>query len=475
MSGGIRTSVKGFLNAKRLALSAEIDTVHETNETITRNFSALQAAADSVDEKKAQEKSIASISYGLSIYDVPSIPRTQNEILPRRFFYNELKTATWNFHPHNKLGEGSFGPVFKGWVDDNTSTAAKPGTGMVIAVKTIKRGGLQGNKEWLTEIYYLGRLHHPNVLKLLGYCFEDDHRLLVYEFMAKGSLEFHLFKWFSYLEPLSWILRMKIALGAAKSLAFIHNSEGKVIHRDFKSSNILLDSNYNAKLADFGFAKDGPAGDSSHVSTRVMGTYGYAAPEYVATGHLTSKNDVYGFGVVMLELLTGKPVLDTSRPTREQDLVEWAKPYLASKRGVLKIFDARIKGQYSVAAARKAANLANQCLSAEPELRPNMNEVVKELEQLQESDDIEGAGISHNEPCQSPYSNSSSVKSSGRSWISFRSSASRSYIRYLLNQLQCSQLRSEAVTWDCYYEWWDSNKREGVPYCETSQSDWGDS
>ncbi|PRQ59203.1 putative transferase, protein kinase RLK-Pelle-RLCK-VIIa-2 family [Rosa chinensis] len=102
---------------------------------------------------------------------------------------------------------------------------------MVIAVKTINRGGLQGNKEWLTEIYYLGRLHHPNVVKLLGYCFEDDHRLLVYEFMAKGSLEFHLFRWFSSLQPLSWILRMKIALGAAKSLAFIHNSEGKVIHR----------------------------------------------------------------------------------------------------------------------------------------------------------------------------------------------------------------------------------------------------
>ncbi|KAM5556414.1 hypothetical protein ABKV19_024015 [Rosa sericea] len=345
------------------------------------------------------------------------------------------------------VGEGCYGRIFKGWIDDNTSTSAKPGTGMLIAVKTIKREGLQGHKEWLTEIYYLGRLRHPNVVKLLGYCYEDDQRLLVYEFMPHGSLEIHLFgrasnlqplSWIlrmkiafgaSNLHPLSWILRMKIALGAAKSLAFIHNCEGQVIHRDFKSSNILLDSNYNAKLADFGFAKDGPTGDSSHVSTRVMGTYGYAAPEYVATGRLTSKNDVYGFGVVMLELLTGKPVLDTSRSTREQDLVEWVKPYLASKRRVLKIFDARIKDQYSVAAARKAANLANQCLSAEPELRPNMNEVVKELEQLQESDDIEGAGISHNEPRQSPYSNSSSVKSSSRSWISFRSSASRSYIR----------------------------------------------
>ncbi|XP_024159100.1 receptor-like cytoplasmic kinase 176 isoform X2 [Rosa chinensis] len=424
MSGGLRSSVKSYLNAKRLPFSGEIDTVNETNETINRNFSALQAAVDSVDKKKPQEKSIASTSYQL----MPSTSRRER-ILLKRFLFNELKVATWNFHPHNKLGEGGFGSVFRGWVDDNISTAASPGTGMLIAVKRINQEGLQGHKEWLTEIYYLGRLRHPNLVTLLGYCFEDDCRLLVYEFMAGGSLDTHLYGRASSLQPLSWILRMKIALGAANSLAFIHSGEGKVIHRDVKSSNILLDSNYNAKLSDFGFAKDGPAGDKSHVSTWVMGTRGYAAPEYVATGHLTRKTDVYGFGVVMLELLTGKPVLDTSRPTRERNLVEWARPYFASKRRVLKIFDARIKGQYSVAAARKAANLTNQCLSTEPELRPNMNEVVKALEQLQESGNNEGSGISHKEPRQSPYSNSNSAKSSWRSWISFRSSSSHSYIR----------------------------------------------
>ncbi|XP_050386858.1 receptor-like cytoplasmic kinase 176 isoform X4 [Argentina anserina] len=378
MSGGIRTSVKGFLNAKRLALSEEIDTVNEIDEKITHNFTVLQAVANSLNKRKAQENSFGSPSYGLSICDVPSTPGAHNDMFPRRFFYSELKTATWNFHPENKIGEGSFGQVFKGWVDDNTSTSANPGNGMLVAVKTINREGLQGA---------------------------------------------------SNLQPLSWILRMKIALDAAKSLAFIHNSERKVIHRDFKSSNILLDSNYNAKLSDFGFAKDGPAGDGSHVSTRVMGTYGYAAPEYVATGHLTGKNDVYGFGVVMLELLSGRQVLDSSRPTREQYLVEWAKPYLASKRRVLKIFDARIKGQYFPAAARKAATLANQCLSAEPKMRPDMNEVVKELEQLREFNVTAGSGSSHNEPCQSHHSNSSSAKSSWRSWISFKSSASCSYIR----------------------------------------------
>lgn len=156
-----------------------------------------------------------------------------------------------------------------------------------------------------------------------------------------------------------------------------------------------------------------------------MGTHGYAAPEYIATGHLTAKCDVYGFGVVLLEMLCGRPSLDHSRPTGQQSLVEWAKPYLASgKRRVLKVFDRRIKGQYPVAGALKAANLAKQCLSEDPEFRPNMNEVVKALEQLQESGDM--GIIPQNEPCQSPRADSS-IRRRSTSWISFMPSASRSY------------------------------------------------
>ncbi|GMI86248.1 PBS1-Like 9 [Hibiscus trionum] len=217
-----------------------------------------------------------------------SLSRTEGEILQssnlKSFNFSELRTATRNFRPDSVLGEGGFGCVFKGWVDENALTAAKPGTGLVIAVKRLNQEGLQGHQEWLAEINYLGQLYHPNLVKLIGYCLEDDHRLLVYEFMPKGSLENHLFRRNSYFQPLSWTLRMKVALGAAKGLAFLHSDEAKVIYRDFKTSNILLDSNYNAKLSDFGLAKDGPTGDKSHVSTRVMGTYGYAAPEYMATG-----------------------------------------------------------------------------------------------------------------------------------------------------------------------------------------------
>ncbi|GMI86247.1 PBS1-Like 9 [Hibiscus trionum] len=320
-----------------------------------------------------------------------SLSRTEGEILQssnlKSFNFSELRTATRNFRPDSVLGEGGFGCVFKGWVDENALTAAKPGTGLVIAVKRLNQEGLQGHQEWLAEINYLGQLYHPNLVKLIGYCLEDDHRLLVYEFMPKGSLENHLFRRNSYFQPLSWTLRMKVALGAAKGLAFLHSDEAKVIYRDFKTSNILLDSNYNAKLSDFGLAKDGPTGDKSHVSTRVMGTYGYAAPEYMATGHLTARSDVYSFGVVLLEMLTGKRALDKNRPSREQNLVDWAKAYLTSKRKILQVMDVRIEGQYTLDAALKAAYLALQCLSIEPKLRPNMNAVVRALEQLQESGD----------------------------------------------------------------------------------------
>ncbi|KAM6598880.1 hypothetical protein CsatA_018489 [Cannabis sativa] len=342
-------------------------------------------------------------NYGskVSSASVPSTPRTEGEILQssnmKCFTFNELKTATRNFRPDSMVGEGGFGSVFKGWVEENSLKAAKPGTGLVIAVKRLNQEGLQGHREWLTEIDFLGQLKHPNLVRLIGYCLEDDHRLLVYEFMSRGSLDNHLFRRASYFQPLSWSLRIKVALGAAKGLAFLHSDEARVIYRDFKTSNILLDSSYNAKLSDFGLAKDGPANDRSHVSTRVMGTFGYAAPEYMATGHLTAKSDVYSFGVVMLEMLSGKRAVDQNRPSGEHNLVEWAKPYLTSKRKVLQIFDSRIEGQYSVSEALKAVNIAIQCISNEPKYRPTMKEVVKALEHLVESDSMERSSHSRNQ------------------------------------------------------------------------------
>ncbi|XP_076954663.1 putative serine/threonine-protein kinase PBL10 [Bidens hawaiensis] len=319
---------------------------------------------------------------------MPPSPRSQDEILKsgnlKSFTFQVLKTATRNFRPDSVLGEGGFGLVFKGWIDEQSLTAARPGTGTVIAVKRLNQDGIQGHQEWLTEINYLGQLHHPNLVQLIGYCLEDDQRLLVYEFMSRGSLENHLFRRSSYFQPLSWTLRLKVALGAAKGLAYLHSPEANVIYRDFKCSNILIDSDYNAKLSDFRLAKDGPLDGKSHVSTRVMGTYGYAAPEYMATGHLTERSDIYSFGVVLLEILTGKRCIDKNRPSNEQVLVDFAKPYLSSKRRVLHIMDQRIIGQYSSEVATRTAVLAMKCLAREPKYRPTADELVNVLEQLQE-------------------------------------------------------------------------------------------
>ncbi|XP_020591638.1 probable serine/threonine-protein kinase PBL8 isoform X3 [Phalaenopsis equestris] len=292
----------------------------------------------------------------------------------------ELETITKSFRSDYVLGEGGFGTVYKGYIDENVRVGLKS---LPVAVKVLNKQGLQGHREWLTEVKFLGQLRHPNLVKLIGYCCEDDHRLLVYEFMFRGSLENHLFR--KTTAPLPWAERMMIAYGAAKGLAFLHNAEKPVIYRDFKTSNILLDSDYTAKLCDFGLAKAGPQGDETHVSTRVMGTYGYAAPEYVMTGHLTVRSDVYSFGVVLLELLTGRKSIDKTRPCKEQSLVDWVRPKLNDKRKLLQIIDPRLDGQYSVRAAQKACSLAYYCLSQNPKARPLMTDVVETLEPLQET------------------------------------------------------------------------------------------
>ncbi|KAH0843453.1 hypothetical protein HID58_091994 [Brassica napus] len=304
-------------------------------------------------------------------------PRTEGEILKnanlKSFTLGELKSATRSFRPDSMVGEGGFGCVFKGWIDETSLAPSKPGTGIVIAVKRLNQEGLQGHREWLAEINYLGQLDHPNLVKLVGYCLEEEQRLLVYEFMPRGG---------TFFQPISWNTRVRMALGAARGLAFLHNAQPQVIYRDFKASNILLDSNYNAKLSDFGLARDGPEGDNSHVSTRVVGTQGYAAPEYLATGHLSAKSDVYSFGVVLLELLSGRRTIDKNQPVGEHNLVDWARPYLTNKRRLLRVMDPRLQGQYSLTRALKIALLALDCISMDSKVRPSMNDVVKTLEEL---------------------------------------------------------------------------------------------
>ncbi|KAG6774823.1 hypothetical protein POTOM_022196 [Populus tomentosa] len=353
---------------------------------------------------------------------------------PKLFTLAELKSATRNFRPDTVLGEGGFGRVFKGWVDEKTFAPAKVGCGMAVAVKKSKPDSSQGLQEWQSEVKFLGKFSHPNLVRLLGYCWEENQYLLVYEYMQKGSLEKHLFRskkpinphiisllssfslaitivkstdsmhriseivtngrhdklWVfaEGAEPLPWNVRIKIAIGAAEGLSFLHTSEKSVIYRDFKTSNILLDGAFNAKLSDFGLAKFGPLNGNSHVTTRVMGTYGYAAPEYVATGHLYVKSDVFGFGVVLLELLTGLKALDTNRPSWQENLVEFASPSLSDKRKLKKIMDPRLEEQYPIKAAVQAAGLILQCLESDPRSRPSMEEVLETLKKIDETKDV---------------------------------------------------------------------------------------
>lgn len=278
------------------------------------------------------------------------------------------------------LGEGGFGKVYKGWLEEKVTS--KNGSGSVVAIKKLDSESMQGFDEWKSEVHFLGRLSHPNLVKLLGYCWEDNELLLVYEFMQKGSLENHLFGRGSAVQPLPWDIRLKILIGAAQGLAFLHTSEKQVIYRDFKASNILLDGCYNAKLSDFGLAKLGPSASKSHITTRVMGTSGYAAPEYVATGHLYVKSDVYGFGVVLVEMLTGLKAIDQNRPSGKLNLVDWIKPYLSERRKLKHIMDSQLEGKYPSKAALQIAHLALKCIEPEQKMRPSMKEVVDTLEHL---------------------------------------------------------------------------------------------
>ncbi|XP_059669199.1 receptor-like cytoplasmic kinase 176 [Cornus florida] len=317
-------------------------------------------------------------------------PPMEDEILQspnlKSFAISKLKRATKNFR-----SEGSSGLVFKGWIDKNTFRATKPGTGMVVAVERPNppHSFHSSHQEWLAEINYLGQLSHPNIVKLVRYCLEDEHQLLVYdEFMFPGSLKNHLFSRASYVEPLSWNLRMKVALGAAKGLAYLHSPKARVIYRVFESSNILLDS-----LSISESTKVGPLDNEIHVigykppeaAICTDDELAYASPEYVDTGRATTKSDIYNFGVALFEILTGGRAFDKNRPPGECRLVELVKPYLASKgKTVVRVMDARIEGQYSVDAALRAATIVKECLETKPMLRPNMDEVVKALEQLQE-------------------------------------------------------------------------------------------
>ncbi|AES95909.2 putative nodulation receptor kinase RLK-Pelle-LRR-I-1 family [Medicago truncatula] len=268
------------------------------------------------------------------------------------------------------IGEGGFGSVYRGTLDD----------GQEVAVKVRSSTSTQGTREFDNELNLLSAIQHENLVPLLGYCNEYDQQILVYPFMSNGSLLDRLYGEASKRKILDWPTRLSIALGAARGLAYLHTFPGRsVIHRDVKSSNILLDQSMCAKVADFGFSKYAPQEGDSYVSLEVRGTAGYLDPEYYKTQQLSEKSDVFSFGVVLLEIVSGREPLNIKRPRIEWSLVEWAKPYIRASK-VDEIVDPGIKGGYHAEALWRVVEVALQCLEPYSTYRPCMVDIVRELE-----------------------------------------------------------------------------------------------
>lgn len=311
----------------------------------------------------------------------------------RVFTYSELRSATRNLNRSLLVGEGGFGCVYRGTLKVDASPPEEETTTLEIAVKHLNRNGLQGHKEWLTEVNVLGIVDHPNLVKLIGYCAQDDERgaqrLLVYEFMPNRSVDDHL-SGRAIGTTLSWPMRLRVALDTARGLKYLHEDmDFQIIFRDLKTSNILLDENWNAKLSDFGMARQGPTEGLTHVSTAVVGTLGYAAPEYIHTGRLNAKSDIWSYGVVLYELITGRRPIDSDRPRGEQKLLDWVKPYLSDANRLRLIVDPKLEGHYSIKSVAKLVTIANRCLARMPKTRPRMGEV---LDMVQKVIDIDGGG-----------------------------------------------------------------------------------
>lgn len=287
---------------------------------------------------------------------------------PRAFTYTELELATGGFSEANFLAEGGFGSVHRGVLPD----------GQVVAVKQHKLASSQGDLEFCSEVEVLSCAQHRNVVMLIGFCVEAGRRLLVYEYICNRSLDSHLYG--KNQPPLKWSARQKIAVGAARGLRYLHEEcrVGCIVHRDMRPNNILLTHDFEPLVGDFGLARWQPDGDTG-VETRVIGTFGYLAPEYAQSGEITEKTDVYSFGVVLVELITGRKAMDISRARGQQCLAEWARPLL-KQCAVDELIDPRLENLYSEQEVYNMLHCASLCIRRDPHARPRMSQVLRMLE-----------------------------------------------------------------------------------------------
>ncbi|XP_023756166.1 probable LRR receptor-like serine/threonine-protein kinase At4g29180 [Lactuca sativa] len=287
---------------------------------------------------------------------------TRLEIRKQHYTYSEIENMTNNFSV--VIGNGGFGIVYHGYIGDTE-----------VAVKMLSESSLQGDKEFQAEAYLLLSVHHRNLTSLVGYCNEGNHKGIIYEYMAMGNLERHVF---ASSSALNWKERLEIGCDAAHGLEYLHHGcKPPIVHRDIKCTNILLNGNFRAKLADFGLSKAFPTEDGTHISTAVAGTPGYLDPEYYTSNRLTEKSDVYSFGIVLLVIITGQPAITK----HDEDIINisrWVNLKLAY--GDMKnIVDPRLMGDFDINSAWKAVELAMACVAHTPSRRPTMNEVVMEL------------------------------------------------------------------------------------------------
>ncbi|XP_061977322.1 probable receptor-like serine/threonine-protein kinase At4g34500 [Populus nigra] len=287
----------------------------------------------------------------------------------RWYSLKELEIATRGFSEENVIGEGGYGVVYRGVLQD----------GSVVAVKNLLNNKGQAEKEFKVEVEAIGKVRHKNLVRLIGYCADGSSRMLVYEYVDNGNLEQWLHGDVGPVSPMTWDIRMNIAIGTAKGLAYLHEGlEPKVVHRDVKSSNILLDRKWNPKVSDFGLAKL-LGSEASYVTTRVMGTFGYVSPDYASTGMLNEGSDVYSFGVLLMEMITGRSPIDYSRPAGEMNLVDWFKGMVASRRGE-ELVDPLIEVQPAPRSLKRTLLVCLRCIDLDASKRPKMGQIVHMLE-----------------------------------------------------------------------------------------------
>ncbi|CAI9089028.1 OLC1v1023514C1 [Oldenlandia corymbosa var. corymbosa] len=346
--------------------SSDVDNISQCSSMYHHERACSSQSGEEGSSGNARKQS----SYGLPMASpLVGLPEISHLGWGHWFTLRDLEIATNRFSAENVIGEGGYGVVYRGKLVNGTE----------VAVKRLLNNLGQAEKEFRAEAEAIGHVRHKNLVRLLGYCIEGVHRMLVYEYVNNGNLEQWLHGAMRQYGTLTWEARMKVLLGTAKALSYLHEAiEPKVVHRDIKSSNILIDDEFNAKVSDFGLAKLLGSGES-HITTRVMGTFGYVAPEYANSGLLNEKSDIYSFGVLLLESVTGRDPVDYARPANEVNLVEWLKMMVGNRRAE-EVVDPNLDVKPSTRALKRALLVALRCVDPDSEKRPRMTQVVRMLE-----------------------------------------------------------------------------------------------